>query len=63
MDKKLELISIVSFVFFIVSMLFVLGVDTPIAFDIWGKTLLFTLVVSMLGTVVPLIISKGREKY
>jgi len=63
MDKKLEAISIVSFVFFIVSMLFVLGVETPIAFDIWGKTLLFTLVVSMLGTVVPLIISKGREKY
>jgi hypothetical protein len=61
MDKKLELISIVSFVFFILSMLFVLGVDTPIAFDIWGKTLLFTLVVSMLGTVVPLIISKARE--
>ena len=61
MDKKLEAISIVSFVFFIVSMLFVLGVDTPIAFDIWGKLLLFTLVVSMLGTVVPLIISKGRK--
>ena len=63
MEKRLEAISIVSFVFFIVSMLFVLGVDTPIAFDIWGKTLLFTLVVSMLGTVVPLIISKSREKY
>ncbi len=61
MDKKLELISIVSFVFFIVSMLFVLGVDTPIAFDIWGKMLLFTLVVSMVGTIVPLIISKAKE--
>jgi hypothetical protein len=61
MDKKLEAISIVSFIFFIVSMLFVLGVETPIAFDIWGKLLLFTLVTSMLGTIVPLIISKGRK--
>jgi hypothetical protein len=61
MDKKLEFISTVSFVFFILSMLFVLGVENPIEFDIWGKLLLFTLVVSMLGTVVPLIISKAKE--
>jgi hypothetical protein len=61
MDKKLELISSVFFVLLLITMFIVLGVESPIPFDGVGKSLLGILVVSMLGTIVPLIISKGRK--
>jgi hypothetical protein len=61
MDKKLELISLSFFVLLLITMFIVLGVENPIPFDGVGKSLLAVLVVSMLGTVVPLIISKGRK--
>jgi hypothetical protein len=61
MDKKLELISSVFFVLLLITMFIVLGVETPIPFDGVGKSLLGILVVSMVGTIVPLIISKGRK--
>ena len=63
MDKKLMLISTSFFVLLMLTMFIVLSVETPIPFDGLGKSLLVVLVVSMLGTVVPLIISKAREKY
>lgn len=61
MEKKLEIISMSFFVLLMLTMFIVLGVETPIPFDGIGKSLLVVLVVSMLGTVVPLIISKARE--
>lgn len=63
MEKRLMLISISFFVVLMLTMLIVLSVETPIPFDGLGKSLLIILVVSILGTVVPLIISKVREKY
>jgi hypothetical protein len=60
MDRKLEFISTVSFILLIVSMLIALSVDSPIEFDWKGKTLLVVLVGSMLGTIIPLIISKSK---
>lgn len=61
MEKKLEIISMSFFVVLMLTMFIVLGVETPIPFDGLGKSLLVVLVVSMVGTVVPLIISKARE--
>jgi hypothetical protein len=61
MDKKLELISLSFFVLLLITMFIVLGVESPIPFDGVGKSLLGILVVSMVGTIVPLIISKGRK--
>lgn len=61
MEKRLQLISISFFVVLMITMLLVLGTETPIPFDGIGKSLLIILVISMLGTVVPLIISKARE--
>ena len=61
MEKKLMLISTSFFVLLMLTMFIVLGVETPIPFDGIGKSLLVVLVVSMLGTVVPLIISKAKE--
>ena len=61
MEKKLEFISSVFFVLLLITMFIVLGVETPIPFDGVGKSLLAVLVVSMLGTIVPLIISKAKE--
>jgi hypothetical protein len=61
MDKKLELISSSFFVLLLITMFIVLGVETPIPFDGIGKSLLAVLVVSMVGTIVPLIISKAKE--
>ena len=61
MEKKLEIISMSFFVLLMLTMFIVLGVETPIPFDGIGKSLLVVLVVSMLGTVVPLIISKAKE--
>ncbi len=61
MDKKLELISSSFFVLLLITMFIVLGVETPIPFDGVGKSLLAVLVVSMVGTIVPLIISKAKE--
>ena len=61
MEKRLELISIVSFIILLLCMLIVLSVNTPIEFDWMGKTLLIMLVGSMLGTVIPLIIAKTKE--
>lgn len=60
MDRKLEFISTVSFILLIVSMLIALSVNNPIEFDWMGKTLLVVLVGSMLGTIIPLIISKSK---
>lgn len=61
MEKKLELISSVFFVLLLITMFIVLGVENPIPFDGVGKSLLGILVVSMVGTIVPLIISKAKE--
>jgi hypothetical protein len=61
MEKKLELISSVFFVLLLITMFIVLGVETPIPFDVVGKSLLGILVISMVGTIVPLIISKAKE--
>jgi hypothetical protein len=61
MEKKLELISSVFFVLLLITMFIVLGVETPIPFDVVGKSLLGILVISMLGTIVPLIISKANS--
>lgn len=61
MEKKLELISSVFFVLLLITMFIVLGVESPIPFDGIGKSLLGILVVSMLGTIVPLIIIKAKE--
>ena len=61
MEKKLEIISMSFFVVLMLTMFIVLGVETPIPFDGLGKSLLAVLVVSMVGTVVPLIISKAKD--
>jgi hypothetical protein len=61
MEKKLELISTSFFMVLLITLFLVLGVENPIPFDGVGKSLLGILVVSMLGTVVPLIISKAKE--
>ena len=61
MEKKLMLVSVSFFAVLMLTMLLALSIDTPIPFDGLGKSLLVVLVVSMLGTVVPLIISKARE--
>ena len=61
MEKKLMLISTSFFVLLMLTMFIALSVETPIPFDGIGKSLLVVLVVSMLGTVVPLIISKAKE--
>ena len=55
------LVSVSFFAVLMLTMLLALSIDTPIPFDGLGKSLLVVLVVSMLGTVVPLIISKARE--
>jgi hypothetical protein len=60
MDKKLEYISAGFFMILMITLFLVLGVETPIPFDGVGKSLLAVLVVSMLGTIVPLLISKGK---
>jgi uncharacterized membrane protein YccC len=60
MNKKLELISTVSFIVLIVCMLIAVSTDGPMEFDWMGKTLLGVLVGSMLGTVVPMIIDKSK---
>lgn len=61
MEKKLMLVSTSFFIVLMLTMFIALSVETPIPFDGIGKSLLGVLVVSMLGTVVPLIISKGRK--
>jgi hypothetical protein len=61
MDKKLEYISAGFFMILMITLFLVLGVETPIPFDGVGKSLLAVLVVSMLGTIVPLLISKGKK--
>jgi Mg/Co/Ni transporter MgtE len=60
MNKKLELISIISFIVLIVCMLIAISTDGPIEFDWMGKIFLGVLVSSMLGTVVPMIIDKSK---
>lgn len=55
------LISTSFFIVLMITMFIALSVETPIPFDGVGKSLLAILIVSMLGTVVPLIISKARE--
>jgi hypothetical protein len=55
------LVSTSFFIVLMLTMFIALSVETPIPFDGIGKSLLGVLVVSMLGTVVPLIISKGRK--
>ena len=61
MEKKLEYISAGFFMVLLITLFLVLGVETPIPFDGVGKSLFAVLVVSMLGTVVPLLISKSKE--
>jgi hypothetical protein len=61
MEKKLEFISAGFFMVLLITLFLVLGVESPIPFDGVGKSLLGILVVSMVGTIVPLIISKGRK--
>ena len=61
MEKKLMLISTSFFVLLMLTMFIALSVETPMPFDGLGKSLLVVLVISMVGTVVPLIISKARE--
>jgi Mg/Co/Ni transporter MgtE len=60
MNKKLELISVTSFILLMVCMLIILSANGPIEFDWMGKTFLMVLVGSMLGTVVPMIIDKTK---
>jgi hypothetical protein len=60
MNKKLELISITSFILLMVCMLIVLSANGPMEFDWVGKTFLMVLIGSMLGTVIPMMIDKGR---
>ena len=55
------LISTSFFVLLMLTMFIALSVETPMPFDGLGKSLLVVLVISMVGTVVPLIISKARE--
>ena len=55
------LISTSFFIVLMITMFIALSVETPIPFDGVGKSLLAILIVSMLGTVVPLIISKAKE--
>ena len=55
------LVSTSFFIVLMITMFISLSVETPIPFDGLGKSLLLILVISMLGTVVPLIISKARE--
>ena len=55
------LISTSFFIVLMITMFIALSVETPIPFDGVGKSLLAILVVSMVGTVVPLIISKAKE--
>jgi len=60
MNKKLELISVTSFILLMVCMLIILSANGPMEFDWMGKTFLMVLVGSMLGTVVPMIINKTK---
>ena len=61
MEKKLMLISTSFFVLLMLTMFIALSVETPIPFDGVGKSLLAILIVSMLGTIVPIIISKAKD--
>jgi len=60
MNKKLELISVTSFILLMVCMLIILSTNGPMEFDWMGKTFLVVLIGSMLGTVVPMIIDKSK---
>ena len=61
MEKRLQIVSIAFFLVLMLTMLLVIGLDTPIPFDGLGKSLMLILVVSMIGTVVPLFIMRGRD--
>jgi hypothetical protein len=61
MEKKLEFISAGFFMVLLITLFLVLGVETPIPFDGVGKSLFALIIVSGLGTIVPLLISKSKE--
>jgi len=60
MNKKLELISVTSFTILMVCMLIILSANGPMEFNWLGKTFLMVLIGSMLGTIVPMMISKDK---